>query len=44
MLQQSTDVVHCQRAKAGVAVSREQRLAALPKTLVRVHTAAVVRE
>ena len=44
MLQQSADVPQRHLAEAGVAVAGEQRLAALPQALVRMHAAAVVRE
>ena len=44
MLQQPAGGVQAHLAQAGVAVAREERLAALPERRVRVHAAAVVLE
>ena len=44
VLQQSADVIQPHLAETGIAVAREQRLAAFPQALVRVHAAAVIRE
>ena len=44
MLQQSADVPQRHLAQTRIQIAREQRLAALPQALVRVHAAAVIAE
>ena len=44
MLQQPADVIQPELAETGIAVTGEQRLAAIPQALVHVHPAAVIRK